>query len=129
MRNKKSSYRFVFMLVLMLALVAFPASVSANHSWGNYHWARTSNPSTVKVINSMTTDWDDNLNIAVSDWNSSSVMNVVQEAGNDDAQTRSRCRPVKQVLIAPSDEGPIGLERSPATDGIRKARQQHRYLA
>ena len=95
MRNKKSSYRFVFMFVLMLALVAFPVSVSANHSWGNYHWARTSNPFTLTVINSMTTDWDDNLNVAVSDWNSSSVMNIVQEAGNDDSQTRQRCRAVK----------------------------------
>lgn len=95
MRNKKSSYHFVLMLVLILALTAFPASVSASHSWGNYHWARTSNPFTVRVINSMTSDWDDNLNVAVSDWNASSVMNVQQEAGSDDATTRSRCRPVK----------------------------------
>jgi len=100
MRNKNSSYRFVLMLVLMLALVAFPGPVSANHAWGNYHWARTSNPFTITVINSMTTDWDDNLNTAVSDWNSSAVMNVVQEAGNDDAQTRQRCRPVKGKVRA-----------------------------
>ena len=100
MRNHKSSYHFVLMLVLVLALVAFPAPVSANHAWGNYHWARTSNPFTVKVVNSMTTDWDDNLNTAVSDWNSSAVMNVVQEAGNDDAQTRQRCRPVKGKVRA-----------------------------
>ncbi len=95
MRNKTSTFHFVVMFVVILALVAFPGSANANHSWGNYHWARTSNPFTIKVVNSMTTDWDDNLNTAVSDWNASSVMNVVQEAGNDDAQTRQRCRPVK----------------------------------
>jgi hypothetical protein len=62
---------------------------------GQLSLARTSNPFTVKVINSMTADWDDNLNVAVSDWNSSSVMNVAQEAGSDDATTRQRCRAVK----------------------------------
>ncbi|HEX6271321.1 MAG TPA: hypothetical protein VFZ43_13875 [Anaerolineales bacterium] len=94
MRNKKSSSHFVLMIVLILALAAFPASVSANHSWGNYHWARTSNPFTIKVIDSMTSNWDDNLNIAISDWDQSSVMNVVKEAGDDSTRTRKRCRPV-----------------------------------
>ena len=91
MRNKKSSYRFVLMFVLMLALVAFPASVSASHAWANYHWARTANPFTIKVIDSMTADWDDNLDKAISDWNASSVMNVVKEAGSDSTRTRKRC--------------------------------------
>ena len=93
MRTQKA--RFMFVLVVIIMLAAFPLSVSASHAWGNYHWARTSNPFTVRVINSMTSDWDDNLNVALSDWNQSSVMNVAQEAGNDDAQTRQRCRPVK----------------------------------
>lgn len=91
MRNKKGSSRFVLMLVLILALTAFPASVSANHSWGNYHWARTSNPFTIKVIDSMTADWDDNLDIAISDWDKSSVMNVVKEAGDSSTRIRKRC--------------------------------------
>ena len=96
MRNKKSSYHSVLMLVLIFALAAFPASVSANHSWGNYHWARTSNPFTIKVIDSMTTDWDDNLDTAIADWNDpqQSVMNVVEEAGDSSARTRKRCAAV-----------------------------------
>jgi hypothetical protein len=93
MRTQKA--RFMFVLAVIVMLAAFPFSAGATHSWGNYHWARTSNPFTVKVINSMTADWDDNLNVAVSDWNSSSVMNVVQESGSDDATTRQRCRAVK----------------------------------
>jgi len=91
MRNKKSSYRFVLMLVLVLSLAAFPASVGATHAWANYHWARTSNPFTIKVIDSMTTDWDDNLDAAISDWNASLVMNVVEEAGDSSFKTRKRC--------------------------------------
>ena len=91
MRNKSGSYR-IFLLLLVLAVAAFPsASASANHSWGNYHWARTSNPFTIKVIDSMTPNWDDNLDAAISDWNASSVMNVVEEAGSDASNTRKRC--------------------------------------
>src|SRR5687768_11558516 len=94
MRNKTGTFRLMFMLVLIFALTAFPASVSANHAWGNYHWARTSNPFTIKVIDSMSASWDDNLNVAISDWNASSVMNVVKEAGDDSSNVRKRCRPV-----------------------------------
>ena len=91
MRIKSGTYR-IFLFVLVLAVTAFPsASASANHSWGNYHWARTSNPFTIKVIDSMTPNWDDNLDAAISDWNASSVMNIVEEAGSDASNTRKRC--------------------------------------
>src|SRR5262245_19726603 len=95
MRNQTRTFRSLFMLIILLALAAAPAAVSADHAWGNYHWAHTSNPFTIKVVNSMTPDWDDNLATAISDWTQSSVMNLTQVAGNDDANTRSRCRPVK----------------------------------
>lgn len=75
-------------------LVALPGVTAGTHSWGNYHWARTSNPFTITVIDSMSTDWDDNLNMAISDWDSSSVMNVVKEAGSDLQKTRKRCAAV-----------------------------------
>ena len=94
MRKKIGTFRFLSMLILVFALAAFPASVDASHAWGNYHWARTSNPFTIKVVDSMTTSWDDNLNTAISDWNQSSVMNVVKEAGDSSTNTRRRCRPV-----------------------------------
>lgn len=92
MRKKIGSFMFVF--VLIFALAAFPVSVDASHSWGNYHWARSSNPVTITVIDSMTTSWDDNLDIALSDWNSSSVLNLVKESGSTTSRTRRQCRPV-----------------------------------
>ena len=94
MRNNKGRVRFVFMMVLMLALVAFPASANARHAWGKYHWARTANPFTLSVIDSMTTDWDDNLDAAIADWSASSVLNVAKEAGGSDNSTRQNCSPV-----------------------------------
>lgn len=80
-------------LTLALAITAFAAitaTATANHSWGNYHWARTTNPFTVKVIDANSTAWDARLDKAILDWNSSSVLNVIKENGTAD----KRCRPV-----------------------------------
>jgi hypothetical protein len=37
-------------------------------SWGNYHWARTANPFTLKLDNNVTSTWTTYLNQASSDW-------------------------------------------------------------
>jgi len=79
------------MVVMIVMLAAFPFAAGASHSWGNYHWARTSNPFTIKVVDSMTADWDDNLDVAISDWSSSTVMNITEEAGDSSFKTRKRC--------------------------------------
>jgi len=100
MRTKK--VRFVIMIVMIAMLAAFPLAAGATHSWGNYHWARTSNPFTIKVIDSMTADWDDNLDTAITDWNDpqQSVMNVVKEEGDSSARTRKRCAAVSGKVRA-----------------------------
>jgi len=90
MRNKTGSFRFMLMLVLILALTAFPASVSANHSWANYHWARTQNPFTLKLGDNVTSAWDSYLATASADWTQSSVLNTTIVAGST---TGRRCRP------------------------------------
>lgn len=53
-----------------LAFFAFLAPAQANHSWSNYHWARTSNPFTLKLGNNLTGDWANYLAVASGDWNS-----------------------------------------------------------
>jgi len=80
-------------LTLALAVTAFAAiagTATASHSWGTYHWARTSNPFTIKVIDSNTPTWDGHLDKAIVDWSTSSVLNVAEEPGVED----KRCRPV-----------------------------------
>jgi hypothetical protein len=90
MRNKFGSFRFMFMLVLVFALAAFPASVSANHSWGGYHWARTANPFTLKVGDNVSSVWDGHLNVAISDWSQSTVLDLTKVTGG--ARPKN-CRP------------------------------------
>lgn len=77
-----------------LLLAMFSLSTLGNHSWGNYHWARTSNPFTLRVVDSNSSNWDSALGTAVSDWSSSSVMNLIIEAGDDSTRTRKQCRMV-----------------------------------
>jgi hypothetical protein len=93
-------FRSIALLGSLVVLVAVPSTVDANHSWNGYHWARTSNPFTVRVIDSMTSNWDDNLGVAISDWAASSVLNVSKESGNDSQSTRKRCRPVSGKVRA-----------------------------
>jgi hypothetical protein len=88
------SLRSIAVLGSLVILAALPLSAAASNSWNGYHWARTANPFTVKVIDSMTPNWDDNLDRAIGDWNSSSVLNVSEEAGDDSMKTRKRCAAV-----------------------------------
>lgn len=44
--------KLTFARVLVTGLIAatcLTATLSATHAWGNYHWARTINPFTLKV--------------------------------------------------------------------------------
>lgn len=72
----------------------------AIHSWGPYHWARTSDNFRLTVVNSLTADWDRYLGAAVDDWSSSLRLDQVEQAGSDDRRTRRRCRaPNGQVRV------------------------------
>ena len=73
--------------VLVAALSA--TSAQANHSWGGYHWARTSNPFTIKLGDNVTAQWDASLSTASGDWSKSTVLDTTVVAGT----AKGRCRP------------------------------------
>jgi len=62
----------------------------ANHSWGGYHWARTSNPFTLKLGDNVSSTWDPILSTTSSDWSQSTVLDTTVVAGQ--ANPRN-CRP------------------------------------
>jgi hypothetical protein len=81
-------------LLLGSALIACLASVftstaAANHSWGGYHWARTTNSFTLKLGDNVTADWDSYLATTSSDWSQSTVLDTTIVAG----QSKGNCRP------------------------------------
>ncbi len=85
--------RIKLFLASILFFLFFASSLSdsyASHSWGNYHWARTSNPFTLKLGDNLTSAWDPYLATTSSDWSISTVLDTTITPG---LTTARRCRP------------------------------------
>jgi hypothetical protein len=73
--------------------VTFGAVLVADHSWGSYHWARTTTPFDLTVINSTTPDWDGYVTQSIGDWSQSAVLNMVEDPDGSTAdKDRRQCR-------------------------------------
>jgi len=77
-------------LTALVALSLVATTVYATHSWGNYHWARTANPFTLKLGDNVSTAWDSYLTGASTDWSLSNVLDTTVVTGN--AGNPRRCR-------------------------------------
>jgi hypothetical protein len=73
-------------------VAAVPSLAIANHSWGGYHWARTSNPFTLLVGDNVSSAWDSYLDEAIADWSVSSVLDLQETAGG------TRAKPCKATV-------------------------------
>src|SRR6266508_4942798 len=94
------------LLITLTAATALAGSASANHSWGKYHWARTSNPFTINLGNNTTSAWSSLLSTASSDWTASSVLNTNVVSSNKNRQT---CEPtLGRVEVCNYDYGNNG---------------------
>ena len=78
----KTSRRRWLTILVALAVAALPVLVLASHSWGSYHWARTSNPFNLKVGDNVSSNWDSILNTTISDWSQSTVLDLTKVAGS-----------------------------------------------
>jgi hypothetical protein len=121
----RRSYRLV-LVSGVLACCGFAVAVSANHAWGNYHWARTQNPFTLKTGDNVTSAWDAYLNEAIDDWNQSAMVQLSKVAGSTKAR---QCRPTSgQIEVCNASYGNNGwlgiaqiwISRSHITQGITK---------
>lgn len=79
----------VLAAALTLAFAGLPSQSTATHSWGGYHWARTSNPFNLQLGDNVSASWDPILATTSSDWTASSVLNTTIVAGSS---TNKRCR-------------------------------------
>ncbi len=67
----KTTRQSVLTVAAGLAIAGLSTVALATHSWGGYHWARTTPQFTLKLGNNMTTtDWRAHLSQTSSDWNS-----------------------------------------------------------
>src|SRR5512132_799531 len=82
--------RSMIVFLVLFTLVAMTAITSANHAWNGYHWARQSNPFTVKLGDNVSSQWDSVLATTSSDWSVSDVLDTAVVAGGT---TPKSCRP------------------------------------
>lgn len=80
-------------VVFVAAFAAFVAIgvAQASHSWGNYHWARTANPFTVKLGDNVSNAWDSYLATTSGDWSQSTLLDTAVVAGS--TSNPKSCKP------------------------------------
>ena len=76
-----------------LASLGLAVPAEANHSWGGYHWARTSNPFTLQLGDNVDSKWDSYLATTSGDWSTSTVLDTRIVAGSNISRPR-QCRAV-----------------------------------
>ncbi len=74
-------------VLALLVTVGFNGQASALHSWGNYHWARTANPFSVKLGNNLSGGWQSYLATSSTDWSASSVLDTQIVTGGTSSRT------------------------------------------
>lgn len=70
-------------LIILGGLAAFVSTASADHTWGPYHWARTTNSFTLKLGDNVSSSWDPYLKAAAADWSLSSVLDMTIVPGSN----------------------------------------------
>jgi hypothetical protein len=87
--------RKVLLVVAATALAsgALAPTAAASHSWNGYHWARQSNPFTVKVGDNVSSAWDRYLTAAAADWSANTGGNPLNAAVTTGRTTGKQCRP------------------------------------
>ena len=63
-------------VAILLAATFFPGRLNAHHSWGKYHWERSTNPESLDLGNNLGSGWGSHLSAAIGDWNASSVLDL-----------------------------------------------------
>lgn len=96
---------FLFVLAFLIG-GALASTADASHSWGSYHWARTSNPFTLKLGDNLSLGWKSSLQGASADWSTSSILDTVVVPGLSNPKN---CRAVAgRVEICNSKYGSNG---------------------
>jgi len=95
----------ICMALAGMLLVAGPAM--ADHTWGNYHWERSSNPLSMPLGDNLSGKWGTHFDVAISDWDQSAVLSVSKRPGS--AKNLKRCAPPNGAVEVCNDTyGPNG---------------------
>ncbi len=71
MKKSKAQRSYIKGMLVGLVVSLLPLAAQATHSWGGYHWARTTPQFTLKLGDNLSAaDWKSYLSKSSSDWNS-----------------------------------------------------------
>ncbi len=110
----------LFATVATATLVAAlsPGIAQANHSWNGYHWARTSNPFTLKLGDNVDSRWNSYLTITSSDWSVSTVLDTTVVPGSASPKTcRATLGRVEVCNASYGNRGWLGIASISITGG------------
>lgn len=101
--------RLTVVTAATIVLCAAALTAQANHSWNNYHWARTAQNFPLQVIDSTTPDWDGELAQTVTDWSKSGAFDLAVTSADDSSRTRRQCNAVTgQIRVCNDSYGNNG---------------------
>jgi hypothetical protein len=112
---------FVRLCVVGTMVIGLAVSLSANHSWGGYHWARTSNPLALKLGNNLTGGWPSYLGTTATDWDQNdpyNTLNLSIVAGTSNRNCRPKSGRVEVCNAAYGFNGWLGIAQIWITDSV-----------
>jgi len=105
MRNK-----FLIRAAALAAVFGLSATaVLADHAWATYHWARTSNPFTLKVGDNVSAAWDSYLDTTIADWTASSVVDLAEVPGSAGKNCKAKAGQVEVCASKYGRNGWLGI--------------------
>jgi hypothetical protein len=109
---------FVRVCIAVTIAIGIVVPLSADHSWGDYHWARTSNPFTLKVGNNVSAVWEQFLDAAISDWSVSTVLDLTKVAGTSTRNCKPKAGRIEVCNAAYGNNGWLGIAQIWITGGV-----------
>ncbi len=119
---------------LIISLFSMASSAEASHTWGSYHWARTSNPFTLKLGDNLSTGWKSYLATTSSAWSVSSVLDTVVSPGLGGSNCKAQTGRIEVCNRTYGFNGWIGLAQiwisgSHITKGLAKMNDSYFNLS
>lgn len=119
---------------MVLGALTLATAASATHRWGNYHWARTANPFTLKLGDNLSSSWDPYLATASSDWSKSTVLDTTIVTGQGGRNCKAQTGRVEVCNRTYGYNGWLGLAQiwvsgSHITKGVVKANDSYFSLS
>lgn len=115
----------LFPFAVVLVAGAFATTAYASHSWGSYHWARTSTSFTLKLGDNLSTSWKSYLATTSIAWTQSTILDTTIVSGLGGSNCKAQTGRVEVCNRTYGFNGWIGLAQiwisgSHITKGLSK---------